>query len=75
MDGEIIPLEIKSGKGYKKHSALNNVLESEKNSVESAIVFSNNNLEEDKRVLYAPIYMVMCIEEQKMTDTIYSIRI
>ena len=75
VDGEIIPLEIKSGKDYKKHSALRNVLDSEKNSVESAIVFSNNNLEEDGHILYAPIYMVMCVKEQKMTDTVYSIQI
>jgi len=25
--------------------------------------------------LYAPIYMVMCVKEQKMTDTVYSIQI
>ena len=75
VDGEIIPLEIKSGKDYKKHSALRNVLDSEKNSVESAIVFSNNNLEEEGHILYAPIYMVMCVKEQKMTDTVYSIQI
>ena len=75
VDGEIIPLEIKSGKDYKKHSALQNALDSEKNSVEFAIVFSNNNLEITNRILYAPIYMIMCIEEQKMTDSIYSIQI
>ena len=75
VDGEIIPLEIKSGKDYKKHSALRNVLDSEKNSVESAIVFSNNNLEEEGHILYAAIYMVMCVKEQKMTDTVYSIQI
>ena len=75
VDGEIIPLEVKSGKDYKKHSALQNVLNSDNNSVESAIVFSNNNLEEEGHILYAPIYMIMCVREQKMTDTIYSIQI
>lgn len=74
VDGEIIPVEVKSGKDYKKHSALQSVLNSDKNSVESAIVFSNNNLEEEGPILYAPIYMVMCVKEQKMTDTIYSIQ-
>lgn len=26
LDGKVVPLEIKSGKDYKRHSALNNVL-------------------------------------------------
>lgn len=75
VNGEIIPLEIKSGKDYKKHSALHSVLDSEKNSVEFAIVFSNSNLEKNNQILYAPVYMVMCIEEQKLDDTTYSIHI
>ncbi|MBQ9180245.1 MAG: ATP-binding protein [Firmicutes bacterium] len=75
MAGEIIPVEIKSGKDYKKHCALQNVMESDKNSVNRAIVFSNNNLEENDGILYAPIYMSMCLEEQSMTSTIYSIEI
>lgn len=26
-------------------------------------------------ILYVPIYMIMCVKEKKMTDTIYSIKI
>ena len=75
LDGEIVPLEIKSGKDYKKHSALKNVLESEKNHVKSAIVFSKGNLELSESVVYAPIYMIMCLREQELTDMIYKINI
>ena len=75
LDGEIVPLEIKSGKDYKKHSALKNVLGSDKNSVKSAIVFSNKNLEKKGNIVYAPIYMIMCIQPQKIESIIYTIEI
>ena len=40
LDGEILPLEIKSGKDYKRHSALNNVLSTENYNIKKALVFS-----------------------------------
>ena len=38
LDGKVVPLEIKSGKDYKRHSALNNVLKNENYKIEEAYI-------------------------------------
>lgn len=40
LDGKVTPLEIKSGKDYKKHSALVNVLKDKNYEIEKAYIFS-----------------------------------
>ena len=40
LDGKVTPLEIKSGKDYKKHSALENVLKEKNYEIERAYIFS-----------------------------------
>ena len=37
LDGKVVPLEIKSGKDYKRHSALNNVLKNENYKIEDML--------------------------------------
>ena len=36
--GEVLPIEIKSGKDYEKHSALNNLLNNENYEINKAFV-------------------------------------
>lgn len=55
---DITPIEIKSGKDYKKHSALSNVLAVDEWNLKRAIVFCRGNIERDKAVTYLPWYMV-----------------
>ena len=64
QDDEIIPLEVKSGKDYQKHSALNNVMKNKEYGIHRAIVLSNENLSSSGNVLYAPIYMTMFLHHQ-----------
>ena len=64
QDDEIIPLEVKSGKDYQRHSALNNVMKIKEYAIHRAIVLSNDNLAESGKVLYAPIYMTMFLYHQ-----------
>lgn len=59
QDGEIIPLEIKSGKDYQRHVALTNLLANDEYGIHRAIVLGNNNIEVRDNILYAPIYMTM----------------
>ncbi|MDO4962327.1 MAG: AAA family ATPase [Eubacteriales bacterium] len=56
---KVLPVEVKSGKAYKRHSALNNFMTKElyNQYIESAIVLSNSNVEVDNGVRYLPIYM------------------
>ena len=55
--GHVLPVEVKSGKDYYVHSAINNVLEVEDFSINEAIVFTNYNVKTKGRVTYYPIYM------------------
>lgn len=68
LNGEVVPIEIKSGKAYTKHAALSNVLKNEKYNIQEAYVFYNGNVSVEKKVTYYPIYMLMFIENKKMND-------
>ena len=66
--GAAIPIEVKSGKDYKQHSALNNVLGNRDYQIERAVVFNNDNIEQDEKILYAPVYCAMFLEHRKLPD-------
>jgi predicted AAA+ superfamily ATPase len=57
-NGRINLLEIKSGKDYKRHSALNNLLRVENYDINNAIVFSESNVEQAAGIDYLPIYSI-----------------
>lgn len=57
--GNVLPIEVKSGKDYKIHSALTNLLSNEDYDIPQAVVLCNGNVSQMGKVLYLPIYMVM----------------
>ena len=73
LDGKSLPIEVKSGKDYKRHSALNNVLSSDNYSITEAYVFCNDNLHRENNIIYMPIYMVALIENKKVPDGKYRV--
>lgn len=62
--GEALPIEVKSGKNYKSHSALNNAINLPNYNINQSIVFSNYNVEVKNKIIYYPIYMIMFINEE-----------
>lgn len=58
-NGRVLPIEVKSGKEYQRHSALANILEVTNYSIEEAFVFSNYNVEIKGNIVYYPMYMLM----------------
>jgi len=66
-DAEIIPLEVKSGKDYDRHVALNNVMGNTEYGIKRAIVLCNDNVKVRGNVSYLPIYMLMFIEKAEDT--------
>lgn len=73
-DGKVIPIEIKSGKKYKNHSALNNVLANKSFGIENAYVFHGKNTESKGKITYYPIYMLMFVQKNDLPeDTVYKI--
>ncbi len=55
--GEIAAIEVKSGKAYTRHAALDNALGVKGYSIDSAIVLAEANVHRDGKVLYLPIFM------------------
>lgn len=75
-NGEILPIEIKSGKDYTKHSALNNLFSNPDYSIKEAYVFQNDNIMTKDKITYYPIYMMMFLENKiVIPDPIYKLDI
>lgn len=68
IDGKILPIEVKSGKDFKKHPALDKFIEEKEFKVTEGYVLSNNNIAKEGKITYLPIYMTMFIKEPKPKD-------
>jgi uncharacterized protein len=60
--GNILPIEIKSGKNYERHVALDNLLNNKDYDIKEAFIFSDANLKVVNNEIYFPIYMIGCVE-------------
>lgn len=59
---EVLPIEVKSGKDYKVHSALDNFLSTPLYNIHKAVVFSNEqNVFTEGGITYMPIYYAMFV--------------
>lgn len=70
MDGKVVPIEVKSGKAYKTHKALDHFMNVSDYHIEKAFVFSTGNVEKDGKVMYLPIYMCYLVKEQSIGQLI-----
>lgn len=56
----VVPIEVKSGKDYTVHSALNHFVQNEDYHIQNAIVLSNaREIKAKGKITYLPIYNVM----------------
>lgn len=63
----VMPIEVKSGKDYTVHSALNHFLSVAEYGIKRAIVFNNNReVVKDDRTYYLPIYYSMFIQPSEL---------
>ncbi|MBQ8705468.1 MAG: ATP-binding protein [Paludibacteraceae bacterium] len=68
---QVLPLEIKSGKDYKEHSALSKFLDEKEYNIHQAIVFSNEPcVWQDKGIWYMPIYYIMFLQKSQTEQII-----
>ncbi len=66
MDGRVVPIEVKSGKDYKRHNALDHFMQVSNYHMEKAYVLSTGNVETDGKICYLPIYMTYLLKEEKI---------
>ena len=64
------PIEVKSGKDYTVHSALNNLMRNPDYNILTGTVFSNEReIRQNGKITYMPIYFVMFIDaEASLSD-------
>lgn len=73
-DGEVLPIEVKSGKDYKVHRELSNIMDCGEFNLNRALIFNNSNLKVEGKLTYAPIYMSMFLKQEiKDEDSIYKL--
>lgn len=65
----IMPIEVKSGKDYTVHSALDNLLKVPDYHVHHGLVLSNErDVYEKEKVVYMPVYYIMFIDKNEPDD-------
>ena len=61
---KIVPIEIKSGKDYKRHLALNNLLNNQEYDIDEVFIFCNDNVKVVDNYIYYPIYMIDLLKKR-----------
>ena len=70
MNGKVVPIEVKSGKAYRSHKALDHFMKVADYHLEKAYVFSVGNVEVDGVTTYLPIYMCYLLKEKRIGQMI-----
>ena len=68
-ENKIIPIEVKSGKDYKRHNSLNNLLNNSDYGIEKGYVLCNENIISKDKKIYIPIYMTMFLCKKKIVSS------
>lgn len=75
-DALITPVEVKSGKDYNRHRALNNIMDNKLYNLSEAIILTCDNVKIDGKLSYLPIYMLMFMQKHPYSgEMIYKIEI
>lgn len=62
-DGEVLAIEVKSGRQYLTHAALDNALAVPEYAIDEAYVFAETNVRQEGRIVYAPIFLVGLLDD------------
>jgi len=68
QDAKILPVEVKSGKHYKRHRALTRLLADPEYGFTRAIVFDDDALKTEGKIRYAPVYMAMFLSKDSFPE-------
>ena len=69
-NGQVLPIEIKSGKDYYRHNAMDHMLNLTDYGIGEGYVFCNGNVEKIGKVSYFPIYMLMFLQKKELPDNV-----
>lgn len=69
-NNKLIVLEIKSGKDYHHHAALQKILYNEEWKIQCAYVFCTGNTEIDGKTTYFPLYMIQFLQQDSLPESL-----
>lgn len=59
----VVPVEVKSGRDFRQHRALDKFIQNEDYHIKNAILFSNDkNVQRNGKIVYMPIYYAMFLQ-------------
>lgn len=61
--GRVVPVEVKSGRKFRNHAAINNMLANKASRAQEGIVLCRSNIEIDGKITYVPFYASFCMSE------------
>ena len=73
INGKVLPIEVKSGKSYKTHKAIDNLLAISGYHINEGYVLSIGNIEKEDKLTYIPIYMSYLIKERSLDKMIVDV--
>ena len=59
----VMPFEVKSGRSYRTHAAIDAVLANAEYHVSQGVVLSRSNIVQDGRTTYLPLYATYCLRD------------
>ncbi|MGM9748010.1 MAG: ATP-binding protein [Candidatus Cryptobacteroides sp.] len=72
-DGEVLPIEVKSGKDYEYHHALANIMDNPEYNLKKALILCNDNVSTLGKKIYLPVYMAAFIRRKQALPEIYKL--
>ena len=67
---KVLPVEVKSGNDWGSHKALENVLSTDEWGIDKAYVFCKGDMACKGSVIYAPLYMAMFLEPERLPKSL-----
>lgn len=65
----VVPIEVKSGRDYTIHSALNNFINNKEYNIHHAyVLYSGREIKQNEKVTYLPIYFVMFLNKDDFSN-------
>jgi len=65
-------IEVKSGKDYTKHSALNTFVQSDDfNVIKTFVVSNERRVTQNSKIIYIPIYYIMFFDANSTSGNMY----
>jgi len=62
-DGAVLAIEVKSGRQYLTHAALDNALAVPEYAIDEAYVLAETNVRQEGRIVYAPIFLIGLLDD------------